>query len=143
MGKKSSFKQLRKLAAELPEITVYARVGSVVGMDELQARKIKVAKDQYSATGKYKLVENKPVPLNHYQKMKDALQKYGAEGVRAYVRQVRKFDFERRLKAEAEKALEVEQPINIVSSESVDSRILEEGEYQIELSAPTFDEGEE
>jgi len=133
MGKKSSFKQLRKLAAELPEIMIHAPMGCVVKEETVLAKGLKIPEHRRSASGRYKLVEKVPVPLNHYQKMKDALQKHGSAGVLGYIRQVRIFDEQRKAKAvvtEEEFVADAQSKLDAIDSTT-------------DQSAPTFDEGEE
>lgn len=116
MGKKSSLKNLRKLAEGLPDITVYRPIGEVIKREEAVSAGMEVP----SHLLHHDLLKKKsmePQPLNHYRKMKDILAKRGSEGVLEYVESVKAYDEKRR---QQRTAFETE-----------------------EESAPTFDEGEE
>ena len=133
MGKKSSFKELRKLAAELPEIIVSEPIGRVVSRSTLIEMGMAIPENTPNTATHFKLVERKPVPLNHYQKMKDALQKHGSAGVVGYIRQVRIFDEQRKKEVVTEEAEFVE-----LAQSKLDAI-----DATTNQSAPTFDEGEE
>lgn len=142
MGKKSSHKNLRKLAAELPEITVYRKVGSIIKREEAVERGLKLPDKLPSNSDVLRMVESVPGPVNHYRNMKRILEKDGSEGVLGYVSAVNRFHAQR-LQQEVINSVNLGQPVNLVSTESPDSKVLAEGEYVVSLSAPTFDEGEE
>lgn len=141
MGKKSSHKNLRKLAAELPEITVYRKVGSIIKREEAVERGLKLPDKIPSNSDVLRMVESVPGPVNHYRNMKRILEKDGSEGVMVYVRQVRIFDEQRKLKAmvagQAELDLGEQQFVTEAQSE------LDAIDATTNQSAPTFDEGEE
>ena len=115
MGKKSSFKNLRKLADELPQITVYRRVGEVVNGFEVIERGMELPKGG-RVMDSFKLKQSVPMPLNHYRQLKSAFARSGVQGVEIYVKAVNAYQAQQQ-----RKAVEAEQT----------------------QSAPTFDEGDE
>ena len=124
MGKKSSHKNLRKLAAELPEITVYRKIGSLVKRTELTDAEVEHLSKQNIKTDSdiYRKVESVPGPVNHYRNLKRILEKDGSEGVLGYVSAVNRFHAQR-----------LQQGTTLGPKPKI-----KETDF-----APTFDEGEE
>lgn len=92
MGKKSSFKKIRKLAEQMPVIqtrqVIVERVSGAElikrGIEEVDGNKVDIDID-------YREKKVISVPINHNRKMKKLYNKYGVLGVGAYVSQVKRF----------------------------------------------------
>ena len=89
MGKKAKFKEIRRLAAEIPKIPSTQNVRVIKTGAELLQEGVKTIQDvavvpKQTYTGTKKVL----VPTNHNRKMKDLYAKQGHAGVRAYMRDV-------------------------------------------------------
>lgn len=106
MGKKAKYKQLRRLAATMPEMMKQEIVGErIVGKflieDGIETIKTKDGEQPVKGDGTYsrkKVVER---PLNHYRNLKKAYKKYGTQGVQAYGMAVNRRVAEEKAKATA------------------------------------------
>ena len=94
MGKKSKFKQLRRIASQMPQIMTSKPVASAVTGSELIEQGVKKLSngDEVDPKKTYRQVQGVPTPLNHNRKMKDAYNKYGADGVNSYINSVRTYE---------------------------------------------------
>lgn len=90
MGKKAKYKQLRRLAAQMPEMNKQDIVGErrhgyeLIKEDGINTIRTKDGEKPVDKDGMYsrkKVIER---PLNHYKRMKDAFKKFGVQGVQAY-----------------------------------------------------------
>lgn len=89
MGKKSKFKQIRRLANQMPVIHTQAVKGSVVkGYEILKEGMKEVDGKPIDAYGNYKKKQIIAAPLNHNRKMKKLYNQYGPAGVGMYINAV-------------------------------------------------------
>lgn len=101
MGKKSKFKQLRKIASTMPAIQLNVVKGEVVEGRELEKEGIKEVEDKpIDSDAKYRKKTIVQQPLNHHRQMKKLYNKMGALGVRAYVNEVNRFVSSQKAKQE-------------------------------------------
>jgi hypothetical protein len=94
MGKKSKFKQLRKLAQQMPVIMTSNPESTSVQGDELIRQGVLKLKngDKIDPLKEYRQVKGVPTPLNHARKMKEIYNKAGANGVNQYIQSVNQYD---------------------------------------------------
>jgi hypothetical protein len=89
MGKKAKLKQIRRIAAQMPEIQTRKVVGEKLlgaelyksGVEEVEGKAV----NPDILYSKKSIVE---APLNHNRKMKQLYNKYGKAGVNAYIQLV-------------------------------------------------------
>lgn len=86
MGKKSKFKQIRRMAEQIPAIPSSARVKVQKTGMELLKEGIKEADGKpINPLGRYYQSKKVAVPTNHNRKMKKLYNKSGHAGVKAYL----------------------------------------------------------
>jgi hypothetical protein len=93
MGKKSKFKAIKRLAAQMPEILIHHPLGITKaghalihdGVSKLPSG------EKVNPMMKYKAVSANPTPLNHSRKMKQLYIKHGSVGISSYLRAVRNY----------------------------------------------------
>lgn len=90
MGKKGKLKQIRKLAAQMPEIKIGHVVGQRITGAELHKGGVETVDGKPVDTdGTYSKREVVQVPLNHNRKMKALYNQHGAAGVHGYMNAVK------------------------------------------------------
>jgi hypothetical protein len=86
MGKKSKFKKMRRLANQMPELKTTVLKGSVVDAKELMQAGVKEVDGKAIGHGKtYRKIEPVAQTVNHHRRMKKIYNKYGPDGVGAYM----------------------------------------------------------
>ena len=90
MGKKAKFKLFRRMAAEMPMVSVNAIIGDKISGKEAMLQGINeidgLAVNQSSVVIRKKIIEK---PLNHNRQMKRLYNQKGEAGVQAYLKAVK------------------------------------------------------
>lgn len=105
MGKAKHFKQIRKFAAKLPVIMTTVPIGETVYGAELLGEGVKdVNGKPVHIKHEYRRIRYVKKAVNHYRQMKRYFYEHGAQGVKAYVIAVQRYESARRVKAERQAA---------------------------------------
>lgn len=93
MGKKSTFKKIRRLAAMMPQINTKAVIAvDVVTSNELMSKGIKEVNGKPICAGQtFRQIKHANVPVNHNRKMKKLYNSHGKKGINAYMHAVKNF----------------------------------------------------
>jgi hypothetical protein len=95
MGKKSKFKAIKRLAAQLPAMTVQSLVTTrLTGAEVLESGVTEVNGHRVWQHGTYIRKSREAVEVNHVEQMKKMYYKHKVAGVRGYVSAVKKRDEE-------------------------------------------------
>lgn len=91
MGKKSKYKQMRKIASALPVMQTKGIEVSQVKGDELLKRGVVELSDGTPVyfNEVYKEKKQVPIAMNHYRKMKNIYNSHSAAHVNGYIKAVR------------------------------------------------------
>jgi hypothetical protein len=89
MGKKAKFKQIRKLASQMPNLLTQKVIGEKIKGEELYKQGVeKVEGKPVLMDEMYRKKTVVDAPLNHNRKMKQLYNQYGAAGVGMYINAV-------------------------------------------------------
>lgn len=108
MGKKAKFKQLRRIANQLPEILVesFQLKEVVTGAELIKSGVTEVKGTPVHPHLKYKQREVAQKPMNHHRKMKQMYNQYGPAGVGAYLEAVDDYMLNQQKPVEEEKPIQ-------------------------------------